>query len=160
MGTRKNENGLTELQQAVADAYLLLPLEGRSASAAYRAVRPNATARTVEVEGARILSITEVKNYIEEREAEIIRAIQEEQRYNMNNVVADLIELKEICMGKRPVAIIEEENKEGEKVAVEIKKVNPQGAARALELLGKSFGGFTDKISVDTTHEDDIELLA
>lgn len=86
--SRKNANGLTELQQAFADAYLLQPLNSRSAAGAYKAIRPQATNRTAEVEGSKLLRKTE--HYIAARDLVIAKQVEEKQLISTEEVIGEL----------------------------------------------------------------------
>jgi len=154
----KNKNNLTELQQAVADTYLLLPLEDRNPTEAYRAVRPKASDRTAQVEGLRILSIPDVIKYVDRRIDEMAALVQEEQNYTMQDVVGDLIRLKNKCMGdelitrtKKVKCTAEETKKTGDThkvVKEEMLIFNPAGAKEALKLLAESFGGLKHNVNL------------
>lgn len=90
---KKNANGLTDLQQAFADAYLLQPLNSRSAAAAYRSVRPKASARVAEVTGARMLSIAEVAAYVKEQDAQLLEPIADRYQITQERVLEELANL-------------------------------------------------------------------
>lgn len=64
-------------------------------------------------------------------------------RLSVDQVVSDLIEVKEMSMGRKPVAKVIT-TKEGECIPLQVHEVNVAGANKSLELLGKHLGMFED----------------
>jgi phage terminase small subunit len=68
---RKNENGLTDKQQAFADLYRGGPEAIRgNAKACYKEIYPRSSARTSEVEGAKLLRKPEIVAYLDQKREE------------------------------------------------------------------------------------------
>ncbi len=88
---KRNKNGLTELQQGFADAYLEQPVGERSASAAYRKIKPECTAATAKTQGPRMLAIACVKAYVDERTEKIIDDIEAKQLVTHADIVKELM---------------------------------------------------------------------
>ena len=78
------------------------------------------------------------------------------QRHNLtlDNIIADLQEYRDICMGRKPLTIttVVKNAQEGtaQSVNTECFVFEPTGANKALELLGKHLGMFTNKVDVTT----------
>lgn len=88
--TRHNPNGLTDVQQAFADAWLSQRPEDRSIVATWQMIRPNATAQTAAACGSRCMARPQVKAYIERREAEMARQVEEKQLITTEEVIGEL----------------------------------------------------------------------
>lgn len=78
------------------------------------------------------------------------------QRHNLtlDNIIADLQEYRDICMGRKPLTIttVVKNAQEGtaQSVNTECFVFEPTGANKALELLGKHLGMFANKVDVTT----------
>ncbi|PRM16091.1 Terminase small subunit [Haemophilus influenzae] len=76
------------------------------------------------------------------------------QRHNLtvDNIIADLQEYRDICMGRKPLIIttVVKNAQEGtaQSVNTECFVFEPTGANKALELLGKHLGMFKDRVDV------------
>ena len=76
------------------------------------------------------------------------------QRHNLtlDNIIADLQEYRDICMGRKPLTIttVVKNAQEGtaQSVNTECFVFEPTGANKALELLGKHLGMFTQKMEL------------
>ncbi|EEP48439.1 TPA: terminase small subunit [Haemophilus influenzae] len=76
------------------------------------------------------------------------------QRHNLtlDNIIADLQEYRDICMGRKPLTIttVVKNAQEGtaQSVNTECFVFEPTGANKALELLGKHLGMFKDRFDV------------
>ena len=85
-----------------------------------------------------------------------IEELQQEhrQRHNLtvDNIIADLQEYRDICMGRKPLTIttVVKNAQEGtaQSVNTECFVFEPTGANKALELLGKHLGMFKDRVDV------------
>jgi len=88
---KRNKNGLTDLQQAFADAYLKQSLNERSASAAYKTIRPKATPATAKVQGPRMLTKACVAEYVDERTEKIIDDVEAKQLVSHADIVQELM---------------------------------------------------------------------
>lgn len=185
---KKNANGLTELQQAVADAYLLQPRENRSATEAYRMVRPKANTRACESHGSRIMSLDEVQAYVADREKDIIEQIREKQLITEEEVIQELVHLGTANLldvlswdeegnvrylasselserGRAAVkglklTITEQENRQGDVRTTKRMEVVMHDKVRPLEMLGKyrELGLFRDNVQVTGPNGGPIEI--
>lgn len=130
---------LSSHDRAIADLYRGGPDDVRgNAKAVYRLLHPRAKDRTAEVEASRILRKPEVREYLAERAAQSA----EQANITEEQVLRDLQHMAAMALGKVPTphtVVVE-----GEAVALQIRKVNFQGAGKALELLGKRLGLWTD----------------
>lgn len=76
------------------------------------------------------------------------------QRHNLtvDNIIADLQEYRDICMGRKPLTIttVVKNAQEGtaQSVNTECFVFEPTGANKAIELLGKHLGMFKDRVDV------------
>ena len=85
-----------------------------------------------------------------------IEELQQEhrQRHNLtiDNIIADLQEYRDICMGRKPLTIttVVKNTQEGtaQSVNTECFVFEPTGANKALEVLGKHLGMFKDRVDV------------
>ncbi|NLC24712.1 MAG: terminase small subunit [Oxalobacter sp.] len=77
---------------------------------------------------------------------------QERTELSQDEVIQDLRELRDICMGRRKVKVmtIVKNSRDGTALPVEVEGVmfEPSSANRALELLGRHMRMFTDKMDV------------
>lgn len=75
---------------------------------------------------------------------------QERTELTAEEVIADLREVRDICMGRKSTKVIEVAKFEGNiyTQGVETLMIDPAGANKALELLGKHIGMFSDKMDV------------
>lgn len=91
--------------------------------------------------GYKVLARLEVQEYMNEK-----RAIAEEKvDITQEQVLKDLMELRDMCMGKKKVPVAFAVKDEGI-ITGEEKQFNASGAKGALELLGKTLKMFTDKV--------------
>lgn len=78
------------------------------------------------------------------------------QRHNLtiDNIIADLQEVRDICMGRKSVVLTDvvKNTQEGTLNAIDSPMFvfEPTSANKALELLGKHLGMFTNKVDVTT----------
>ncbi len=145
---------MTEAQKVFCDEYLV----DLNATKAYKVAYPRVKQRTAEVNGNKLLSNTEVKEYIE-------KAI--EERKKRTEVTQDMVidELKAIAFSnatsfvniKNGVVLIDDTNgldKNIKKTIVGIKEgrngieVKMADKMQALEMLGRHLGMFKEKIEL------------
>ena len=88
---KRNKNGLTDLQQAFCDAYLKQSFNDRTATGAYKVIRPKATQKTAEAESSRIMGIPSVAEYIDERTEKIIDDVEAKQLVTHADIVKELM---------------------------------------------------------------------
>ena len=131
---------MTPKQERFVEEYLV---DLNATQAAIRAGYSEQTARQI---GAQNLSKLVIQQAIEagrNKRSERVELTQDE-------VVRDLRELRDICMGRKPVRITEvvKNAQLGEVTAreVEVYALEPTGAGKALDLLGKHLGMFVDKV--------------
>lgn len=178
MPARKDKYGLTKLQRAFADAYLLLPRESRSAAAAYKKVKPKVSQRSAEVQGSVQLNAPEVAAYISAREKDVIAEIREKQIISEEEVIQELAHmglarLTDVLVwdeqgnvryrssdeldarGRAAVkgikmTITEQENRQGEVRTTKRMELLMHDKIKPLELLGKyrELGLFTEKVEI------------
>lgn len=139
---RNTAGGLTARQNRFVSEYLV---DLNATQAAIRAGYSPASARQ---HACRLLMKEEVKSAVSvamEKRAKRTELCQDE-------VIEDLRELRDICMGRKAVKImtIVKNAREGtaEPVEVEGMMFEPSSANRALELLGKHMKMFTDKMDM------------
>ncbi|MFY1028387.1 terminase small subunit, partial [Actinobacillus seminis] len=81
----------------------------------------------------------------------------ERTQITQDEVLRDLQELRDMCMGRKSVIVTDtvKSNQEGTIKAVDnaIFMFEPSGANKALELLGKHLGMFKDRIDMTTNGE-------
>lgn len=126
---------LTPKQQRFVEEYLL------DLNATQAAIRAGYSAKTADRIGPRLLGNVGVARAIEDATKKRAERAEVDAEY----VVRNLREVAERCMQKRPVL-----NMKGEQVVDEEGNAkwtfDSKGANRALELLGKHIGMFTDKV--------------
>lgn len=136
---KKNENGLTDKQQACADLYLADP--DRIKFRAYRMAYPSCKSdKTAASNFTKLLKNTEFSNYIEKRMAEIGKELDITQE----SLIKDLETIKERCMQVEPVL-----NNKGEETGDYVFKGNE--AINAIKLMGQHLYGMwiTKKVQGD-----------
>ncbi len=126
---------LNPRQKRFVEEYLL------DLNAKQAAIRAGYSERSAEVTGSKLLSNPKVSRAI----GDAIKKRAERAQLTADYVVKNLKEVAERCMQKRPVL-----NMKGEQVVDEEGNAkwtfDSKGANRALELLGKHLGIFTEKV--------------
>lgn len=88
---KRNKNGLTDAQQLFADAYLKQPIGERNATKAYQSVKPGASQKTAEAMGSRLTGNVSVAAYIEKRDAEIVKSMEQSQLVTQEDIIKELM---------------------------------------------------------------------
>ena len=131
---------MTPKQERFVEEYLV---DLNATQAAIRAGYSEQTARQIGAQNLSKLVIQQAIEAARNKRSERVELTQDE-------VVRDLRELRDICMGRKPVRITEvvKNAQLGEVTAreVEVYALDPTGAGKALDLLGKHLGMFVDKV--------------
>ena len=133
---------MTESQKRFADEYIIDLNATRAYKAAYPAVKNDATAAA---NGSRMLTNAKVKNYIDQRLAEIQSGKTADAKEVMEYLTA-------VLRGKSTAEVVVVENIGDYMSKARKLKKSPDEKERlkAAELLGKRHGIFTDRLKVDT----------
>ena len=130
---------LTAKQARFVEEYLV---DLNATQAAIRAGYSEQTARQIGAQNLSKLVIQQAIEAARNKRSERVELTQDE-------VVRDLRELRDICMGRKPVRITEvvKNAQLGEVTSreVEVYALEPTGAGKALDLLGKHLGMFVDR---------------
>lgn len=134
---------LTDKQTAFVREYLV------DLNATQAAIRAGYSERTASRIGPQLLGKTWVREAIEKAQAKRARRVEVTQDY----VLSNLVEVVERTMQRAPVL-----DRKGEQVSDEegraVWTFDAKGANRALELLGKHLGIFTDKVKQEVSGPD------
>lgn len=134
---------LTDKQTAFVREYLV------DLNATQAAIRAGYSERTASRIGPQLLGKTCVREAIEKAQAKRARRVEVTQDY----VLSNLVEVVERTMQRAPVL-----DRKGEQVTDEegraVWTFDAKGANRALELLGKHLGIFTDKLKAEVSGPD------
>ena len=134
---------LTDRQTAFVREYLV------DLNATQAAIRAGYSERTASRIGPQLLGKTWVREAIEKAQAKRARRVEVTQDY----VLSNLVEVVERTMQRAPVL-----DRKGEQVTDEegraVWTFDAKGANRALELLGKHLGIFTDKVRAEVSGPD------
>jgi phage terminase small subunit len=132
---------MNESQKRFADEYIIDLNATRAYKAAYPAVKKDATAR---VNGSKLLTNANVKNYIDERLTEI----KSEKTADAKEVMEYLTS---VLRGETTAEVVVVENVGNYKSEARRVEKAPDEKERlkAAELLGKRYGIFTEKLKVD-----------
>lgn len=134
---------LTDKQTAFVREYLV------DLNATQAAIRAGYSERTASRIGPQLLGKTCVREAIEKAQAKRARRVEVTQDY----VLSNLVEVVERTMQRAPVL-----DRKGEQVTDEegraVWTFDAKGANKALELLGKHLGIFTDKVKAEVSGPD------
>lgn len=134
---------LTDKQTAFVREYLV------DLNATQAAIRAGYSERTASRIGPQLLGKAWVREAIEKAQAKRARRVEVTQDY----VLSNLVEVVERTMQRAPVM-----DRKGEQVTDEegraVWTFDAKGANRALELLGKHLGIFTDKVKAEVSGPD------
>lgn len=134
---------LTDKQKEFVRQYLV------DLNATQAAVRAGYSVKTAYRQGADLLQKTSIREAIEKAQAKRARRVEVTQDY----VLSNLVEVVERTMQRAPVT-----DRKGEQVTDEegraVWTFDAKGANRALELLGKHLGIFTDKLKAEVSGPD------
>ena len=141
-GQRADREGLTARQRRFVDEYLV------DLNATQAAIRAGYAASGARQHACRLLAKANVKKAV----SAAMERRQARTELTADEVIADLRELRDICMGRKPVKImtIVKNAREGtaEPVEVEGMMFEPASANRALEMLGKHMRLFADRMDM------------
>lgn len=131
---------LTDKQKRFVSEYLI------DLNATQASIRAGYSAKTAGRIGGENVQKPEIQKAI----SEAMSKQQERTELTADEVIADLREVRDICMGRKKIRVIEVAKYEGEinTSEIEAKMIDPAGANKALELLGKHIGMFTDKMDM------------
>jgi len=134
---------LTDKQKEFVRQYLV------DLNATQAAIRAGYSMKTAYRQGADLLQKTSIREAIEKAQAKRARRVEVTQDY----VLSNLVEVVERTMQRAPVT-----DRKGEQVTDEegraVWTFDAKNANRALELLGKHLGIFTDKIRAEVSGPD------
>lgn len=134
---------LTDKQKEFVRQYLV------DLNATQAAIRAGYSVKTAYRQGADLLQKTSIREAIEKAQAKRARRVEVTQDY----VLSNLVEVVERTMQRAPVT-----DRKGEQVTDEegraVWTFDAKGANRALELLGKHLGIFTDKVKAEVSGPD------
>lgn len=138
--------GLTPKQEKFCQLYIELGNASEAYRQAYNA--KNMTTGAINTNAKKLLKDTPIALRIEELQ----QAHQQRHNLTVDNIIADLQEYRDICMGRKPLTIttVVKNAQEGtaQSVNTECFVFEPTGANKALELLGKHLGMFKDRVDV------------
>ncbi|MGX2974477.1 terminase small subunit [Ursidibacter arcticus] len=149
----KGVGKLTDKQQRFVEEYLI------DLNATQAAIRAGYSAETARQIGAENLSKPVIQDAIQEAQNKRSERVQISQ----DDVLRDLMELRDMCMGRKSVIVTDtvKNNQEGKVIAVDnpIYAFESAGANKALELIGKHLGMFSQRVELSgTVTNQNIEL--
>lgn len=145
-GKSTSGRGLTPKQEKFCQLYIELG----NASEAYRQAYDCSKMQTstINTKAKELLKNGPITVRIEELQ----QAHRQRHNLTVDNIIADLQEYRDICMGRKPLTIttVVKNAQEGtaQSVNTECFVFEPTGANKAFELLGKHLGMFKDRVDV------------
>lgn len=145
-GKSTSGRGLTPKQEKFCQLYIELG----NASEAYRQAYDCSKMQTstINTKAKELLKNGPITVRIEELQ----QAHQQRHNLTVDNIISDLQEYRDICMGRKPLTIttVLKNAQEGtaQSVNTECFVFEPAGANKAFELLGKHLGMFKDRVDV------------
>ena len=145
-GKSTSGRGLTPKQEKFCQLYIELGNASEAYRKSYSAEKMSA--KTINEEANALLSHPKITPRIKELR------FQHQQRHNLtvDNIIADLQEVRDICMGRKSVVLTDvvKNAQEGSVNAVDspVFVFEPTSANKALELLGKHLGMFAQKMEL------------
>lgn len=134
--------GLNEKQKRFVDEYLI------DLNATQAAIRAGYSKHLANTNARKLLQNTTIKAAIQEAQNKRAERVQVTQ----DDVLRDLLEVRDICMGRKSIIVTDtvKNNQEGKITAVDnpVFAFEPSGANKALELLGKHLGMFKDRVDL------------
>lgn len=124
-------------------------------NAAKAAIASGYSSKSAYNQGSRLLKREEITTRIHEIESDLLN----ELGITEASILERLNTLVSKCMDEEPVTVVDEN---GQEKVIGYRKLDPSGANKALELLGKQLGMFGDKMTADITQrmtESDRRLL-
>lgn len=147
-GKSTSGRGLTPKQEKFCQLYIELGNASEAYRQAYNA--KNMTTGAINTNAKKLLKDTPIALRIEELQ----QAHQQRHNLTIDNIIADLQEVRDICMGRKSVVLTDvvKNAQEGSVNAVDspVFVFEPTSANKALELLGKHLGMFANKVDVAT----------
>lgn len=137
---KREVNSLKTEWQIFADEYII----SLNATRSYLKAYPDATYNTARTEGCKLLAEPNTKSYIDERMA----SKQDERIMKQDEI---LMLLTSIARGEQTEQILQLCGDGCQKLVD--KDINAKDRLKALELLGKRYGTFAEKIIVDVDEE-------
>lgn len=108
-------------------------------NATQAAIRAGYSEDSARQQGSRLLTNDDIQGYITELQAKRSERVQ----LTADDVLRDLLELKDVCMGKKEITVTDSDG-----ALTTTKVFKEAGANKALESLGKHLKMFTDKVDI------------
>ena len=137
---KTTKSKLSKAQKIFADEYLI----DLNATQSYLKAYPEATYNTARTEGCKLLAEPNIKNYIDEQMAK-----KQDDRIMKQDEILRL--LTAIARGEQTEQTLKGEG-QGYQILVD-KDISAKDRIKALELLGKRYGTFAEKVIVDVDKE-------
>lgn len=133
-----SEKDLNDKQKKFCNEYLV------DLNATQAAIRAGYSGKTARVIAAQNLAKLNIQEYIQQLQ----EGIQKRNRISQDEIIQDLIEVKNRCMQNVPVMYYDKIDKEwkheGADIGEPLYKFDSQGATKALDLLGKITGAYKE----------------
>ena len=139
--SERGESKLTDKQKRFIEEYLV------DLNATQAAIRAGYSAKTADVQGAQ--NLVKLKGFIQEEQNKRSERVQITQ----DEVIRRLLENADIASGKKSIVLTQTRKTDnGEIVGDDVAQFvyEPSSVNKALELLGKHLGMFTNKVDVTT----------